>query len=423
MKKYNRLIVLVLVVYAVAAIVIGAGAYKMITEQKKDYKVEINRIYSSLSEGVPLDKLSLRSEEYIKDVQFLSVYEKSEERIRSFYQGENHLELEIKPLFEDKKLVGYIRFDYIEPRPEISYLVMYTEIVLALMTLCCLTLLIYLKYQVVRPFERMNSLPYEMAKGHYKGTVKEEKSRFFGDFIWGLGQLKDTLDVTKNRELQLEKEKKLLFLSLSHDIKTPLSTIKLYGKALEQDLYKDEEKKHKAARQIGVKVSEIEHYVEEIMRNSRENILDIRVEQGVFYLSELVNKVAETYLEKCDIRMTELKIGNFENRLLDGDMERTLEVFDNLFENAFKYGDGRKIDLTFYEEEYCQIIRVFNTGTPVSDTDFNHMFESFFRAGNSEGKSGNGLGLYICREIMSKMGGSIFAEKQEDGMAFCLVFK
>ena len=63
----------------------------------------------------------------------------------------------------------------------------------------------------------------------------------------------------------------------------------------------------------------------------------------------------------------------------------------NLFENAFKYGDGRRIKLEFYEEDYCQLIQVFNTGEPVSDNDFNHIFESFFRGSNSRGKQGNGL--------------------------------
>ena len=79
---------------------------------------------------------------------------------------------------------------------------------------------------------------------------------------------------------------------------------------------------------------------------------------------------------------------NIENRLLKGDIDRALEVFENIFENAFKYGDGRQIRISFYEEDYCQLIRIFNTGATVSDTDFNHIFESFFRAANSGGMPG-----------------------------------
>lgn len=151
--------------------------------------------------------------------------------------------------------------------------------------------------------------------------------------------------------------------------------------------------------------------------------MDIQVDMGEFYLADLVKKISSTYREKCALRMIDLEIGPYENLLLCGDMDRLWEVLENLFENAFKYGDGRRIKLEFYEEDYCQLIRVFNTGEPVSDNDFNHIFESFFRGSNSRGKQGNGLGLYICREIMQKMDGEIFAQKEEDGMAFVLVLR
>lgn len=235
--------------------------------------------------------------------------------------------------------------------------------------------------------------------------------------------MKDALEVSGKRRLELEKEKKKMLMSLSHDIKTPLNTIKLYGKALEEELYKDEEQKKTAARQIGVNAARIGQYVEEIMKSSREDILDIHVKNEEFYLAELMRRVLDAQEEKCSIRMLKLQTGDFTDRLLKGDIDRAVEVFDNIFENAFKYGDNRKIEISFYEEDYCQLIRIFNTGMTVSDNEFNHIFESFYRGTNSTGKQGNGLGLYICREIMRKMGGEIFAEKEKNGMAFVLVFR
>ncbi|MDE6918831.1 MAG: sensor histidine kinase, partial [Lachnospiraceae bacterium] len=60
-------------------------------------------------------------------------------------------------------------------------------------------------------------------------------------------------------------------------------------------------------------------------------------------------------------------------------------------------------------------------GDPVTERELVHLFDSFFRGGNTRGQQGNGLGLYICREIMNKMGGEIFAECEKDGMAFVVV--
>ncbi len=70
-----------------------------------------------------------------------------------------------------------------------------------------------------------------------------------------MGQLKDTLDVSRQRQIELMKEQKKMLLSLSHDIKTPLNLIKLYSKALEEDIYTNEQDKRNAVHQIGQKKS------------------------------------------------------------------------------------------------------------------------------------------------------------------------
>ena len=134
-----------------------------------------------------------------------------------------------------------------------------------------------------------SQLPQELAKGNYKQEIKEDKNRYFGKFLWGLGQLKDSLEDTKHRELELHKEKKLMLLSLSHDIMTPLNTIQLYAKALEDGIYEDLKKNQHAALQITEKTNEIRLYVEEIMKASREDIVQIEVEMKEFYLKDLNN--------------------------------------------------------------------------------------------------------------------------------------
>ncbi len=197
--------------------------------------------------------------------------------------------------------------------------------------------------------------------------------------------------------------------------------IKLYAKGLEDGIYPAEDERREAYCQIGEKAAQIEHFVGEIVKASREDIVQIEVVKGEFYLAELVRWVETVYGEKCALRRCALTVGTYQNRIIQGDLNRLMEVFENLFENAFKYGDGRRIQLTFYEEDYCQLIRVSNTGDPITERELVHLFDSFFRGGNTRGQQGNGLGLYICREIMNRMGGEIFAECGKDGMAFVVV--
>lgn len=423
MRKFNLLIMLSLVFYVLLAVAGAVAAYNVRIDVSKAYKVEINRLYNSLTGEEAPDRLSLDSYEYVMRLEYLPAAEQNSDKISDFYISVNEEEMEIRPWFQDGKLRGYVKFVHTDMPYRLEQMFYLWQLGLLIMEAFLLSALLYVKVRVVKPFHRVSELPYEISRGHLTGMVKEEKDRYFGKFIWGISQLKDSLEVSRRRSLELEKEKKQLLLSLSHDIKTPLNTIKLYGKALEEQLYENEEQKHKAAHQIGEKVKEIEMFVEEIMKTSREDILDIKVEKGEFYLADLMDKVLDTYAERCMNRHIELNIGTYENKLLNGDIERTREVFENILENAFKYGDGRKIEIDFCEEDYCQLIRICNTGEPVTENEFNHIFESFFRGANGEGKQGSGLGLYICREIMRKMDGEIFSEILEDGMAFVLVLR
>lgn len=425
MKNYNRLLGLSLILYLVTAVVSGYLILKEKNEYKKYYNVEINRIYDSLLKEGAFDKLPLRLDDtykYVVYVEYLSASKTEDDKIASFFEEDNEHQMKIMPWYEQGVLDGYLRFDYKNPEYVTSRTLLIVQAGLLCLELSSVLFLIYIKKRIINPFHRLSELPYDIAKGHLKGELKEEKNKYFGKFIWGMSQLKKTLYITKKRELELEKEKKQLLLSLSHDIKTPLHTIGLYEKALEENLYKEESQKRHALRQISKKVKEIEKYVGEIIETAKEDIVDIQVEKGEFYLKELMEQALDIYVEQCEIRRLDLQIGTYKNKLLKGDIHRAREVFENLFENALKYGDGRKIEITFYEEEYCQLIRIFNTGDTITENEHNHIFESFFRGGNSKGKQGSGLGLYIAREIMRKMGGDIFCERTEDGMVFVLVF-
>lgn len=427
MKKYNKILCMVTVLYILFAVI---GVVTLQSQQEKSslaYRVEINRLYARIANVEEIDscieKINEEKYEYIVEVAYLSVNEKDEQVITSFYEDDSAPQFIIKPLIDHQSVSGYLRFSYRDKGHTEYFQILILEILLFLWYIVVLVVLLYLKYQVIRPFIRLSELPMELAKGHLKTEITEEKSRYFGRYLWGMSQLKDNLESAKRRELELEKEKKLLLLSLSHDIKTPLNTIKLYAKAIEKNLYKDAEEIKQAAVSIGDKTVVIENYVQEIMKNSRENIIDVEVSLSEFYLAELLERIGREYGEKCRLRHCELKIQPYENILLKGDYDRCLEVFDNLFDNAFKYGDGKQIEISCAEEEDCHLIQFFNTGTVLSEEELIHVFESFYRASNSEGKQGHGLGLYICYEIMHKMDGDIFAETCQNGMRFTLIFR
>lgn len=114
-------------------------------------------------------------------------------------------------------------------------------------------LLYYIHRHIIVPFHRLSDVPKELAKGNLAVPISEEKSRFFGEFTWGVNLLRESIENSRKKEITMQKDKKLLLLSLSHDIKTPLSAIKLNAKALAKGLYKNEEKQRAAAENINTR--------------------------------------------------------------------------------------------------------------------------------------------------------------------------
>ncbi len=308
------------------------------------------------------------------------------------------------------------RIEYVEERSQ--RLPLYINISLLGMMIVTMIVLVYVYHKVLKPFQDMSNLSYELAKGNLSMPVKEEKSKMFGRFLWGMDMLREKLEDNKEKELEFQKERKTLILSLSHDIKTPLSSIELYSKALSENLYDTQEKKDEALQGIARNVKEIKGYVDEIVTASREDFLNLEVSMGEYYLSEVMKITESYYRDKLSVIHTEFQVDEISECLVKGDKNRMVEVLQNVMENAIKYGDGKSICISFGEEEDCKLIHIENSGCNLKKEELPNLFDSFYRGSNSTGMKGSGLGLYICKTLMRKMDGEIFAGMNED--VFCV---
>ena len=422
MKKFNRVLIGVLCFYLIVALTAGLLLQRRSEEKSRQYLVEVNEIMKGMEEQGCFSMPDLLTFNQIKEVSFLDAESLTDTaKQQDFFRHKNGMDMHVEPLLIEGKSLGMVRFDYVSLMT-FSKEFWLVESVIVLSGLFTLLILLFVRNRLLKPFTALSNMPYELSKGRLSADIQENKSKFFGRFIWGIAMLRDNLKSSQLKSLKLEKEKKMLLLSISHDIKTPLNTIKLYAKAMEEGLYDTEDKQKQAARQIEGLSLEIEDFIKEIVKTSSEEVVQVEVENSEFYLKDLVEMIREYYEPKCRLIMTDFFVGEYDNKLLKGSRDSAFEVIENIMENAFKYGDGKSIAVTFYEEEYCQLIKVKNTGNPVKTEEMPHLFDSFFRGSNTSNQEGNGLGLYICREIMRKMEGEIFATQENDGMSFQLVF-
>ena len=284
-------------------------------------------------------------------------------------------------------------------------------------------LLYYIRGHIIVPFGRLNDVPKELARGNLSIPIPEEKSRFFGKFTWGVNLLRESIEDSRRKEITMQRDKKLLLLSLSHDIKTPLSAIKLNAKALAKGLYKDEEKRRAAAESINSRADEIERFVSEITKAASEDFMSFEVTQGEAFLSVIITRIDARYAPQLAMSGTEFVVQKYDNCILSCDPDRLAECLQNLVENAIKYGDGRRIEISFDKMDGCELITVSNTGCTLEMKELPQIFESFHRGNNADKVQGNGLGLFICKRLMSLMGGEVYADIRDECFYITLVVK
>ena len=405
MKQFDRLLLLLPLLFLITAAVLDGKLLQC--SESKQYLVDANRIEQEIMQG------KRPSAAQFPSVTDIAAYDGS----AHFFRAEGtYLIREINGTF--------YRIDYdAEDSGDTLKTVLAADA--ALLVLLCITMavLIYIRQNILRQFIRLSDVPVQLAKGNLTEPLKEQKNRYFGRFIWGLNMLQSELERTKAQELEHARKEKTLLLSLSHDIKTPLSAIKLYAKGVAHGLYTDAEARSGAAEHICEKTDEIEQYLNEIIEKLHSDFMHFDVRHTEFYLSEVMRQITGYYTDKLSVSGTDFQTAQFTDCMLSGDPDRLAEVLQNILENAIKYGDGIRISVSFSDEEDCRLITVANSGCTLPEEETAHIFESFWRGSNAGSQPGSGLGLYICARLMQEMGGDIFAEAKDGDMRITAVVR
>ena len=401
MKAFRRLCIAVLALFLVLAAVLNIVMLKGLGNADGQYRVEAKRLADEIAETGSYDLVGYP-------------------HLTGVYTGDALYKSDAHYVIIEAGGTLY-RVEYTLGNQNGLLLVMNGILGVLLILLCCV--FVYIRRNVIEPFGRLNEVPQELARGNLAVSIPEQKSRFFGKFTWGVNLLREKIEDDRQKELSMQRDKKLLLLSLSHDIKTPLSAIKLNAKALARGIYTDEEKRRSAAESINARADEIEQFVSEITRAASEDFMHFEVTQGEAFLSRIITRIHTRYAPQLDATGTEFDIQAYEDCILSCDADRLAECLQNLIENAIKYGDGRRIGISFDRMDGCELITVTNTGCTLAAKELPQIFGSFHRGNNADRIQGNGLGLFICKRLMALMGGEVYAAIQGDCFSVTLVVR
>ena len=266
----------------------------------------------------------------------------------------------------------------------------------------------YLEYRIVKPFNKLKRFAANVARGELDIPLDIEKNNIFGDFTESFDMMRTELAASKERERLANISKQELTAQLSHDIKTPVASITAISEVM-QVTVKDENHREKLSRIIE-KANQIDKLVNDIFNSTMDELNQLHVE-----ISEIgSNEIAEL-LKASDFK-NQITKNNIPDCIVSADKLRLGQVFDNIIFNSYKYADT-EIEVSAEIEENHLVIRIADFGGGVPKDELPLIMQKFKRGGNSTGKSGSGLGLYISAQLIEKMGGNLVCYNTEKG--FC----
>lgn len=283
--------------------------------------------------------------------------------------------------------------------------------------------LIYVNSRILRPFEKMKGFASEIAKGNLDVGLKVERGNYFGDFTWAFENMRKEIIKSRNTEKTAIENNKTVIATLSHDIKTPMASIRAYVEAFEANMDSTPEKRQKYLSILTQKCDEVSKLTNDLFVHSisEMNRLEVR-EESMDIISFLDKDVRGlfAYDDEVDITFPAAVNPDEDTIMVTADPKRLLQIVENLKNNSEKYAKTRiSISLEVLdetEEEAGVRLHFRDYGPGIAEEEIPFITGKFYRGRNSGKEDGSGLGLYIVNELVNKMNGKMNIYNKKPGL-------
>ncbi|MFD0588523.1 sensor histidine kinase [Paenibacillus sp. GCM10027627] len=287
---------------------------------------------------------------------------------------------------------------------------------LSILLLTSLLLYRYVTRKIVKPLERLKLSAEGIKNGDLSIKLKSESSDEVGQLVMSFEDMRGKLEQSIQLQLKYEENRKQLLSNISHDLRTPITTIKGYAEGIRDGVTNTKEKLDKYVGAIHTRANDMERLVDELLYYSK---LDLNKEPYSFEQVELTGFLTNIAGEmSIELEQNDVELvwgpGFHSAAYVMADREKLKRVMFNLLHNCLKYMKTapKKIEIELQELESGFRVRISDNGPGIKPESLPYIFERFYREDQSRTgtASGSGLGLAIAKQIMEGHGGEIGAE-------------
>jgi len=287
-----------------------------------------------------------------------------------------------------------------------------------------------LEKRVFKPIDRLKVAVEEIAKGNFNVQVESKETcdlGFIGLLVDSFNDMAQKLQVSEQMKFEYEEDRKTLIANISHDLKTPITSVQGYIEAILDGVVISPEKVDKYLKTIYQNTVYIDKLIDDLFLFSKLDLqkLDLQFE------NVQIGAFMEDLMEEFEFELEE-KGYNFHyvNKLkgdcpIKIDSKRLYQAFRNIIDNAVKYGSNNDLNITIEMDRQDDFIgiNIEDNGPGIPKGKLPNIFNRFYRIDNERTKDlmSTGLGLAIAKELVQAHGGSItVASIEKEGTCFTI---
>jgi len=340
------------------------AARKFSSEFEMNIRIETSTVHWTSDESIPDIANVIRDNEFKKTENVFMIWKKS------------------RPYFINKIDGGYIILAPWLPRDMINE----TNIVIyAILIITLLAALLYFSLSwIFGPVKKLSDGVKLISEGNFNNNIEVNRKDELGNLADSINEMKDNIS-------NMMKSKETLLIDVSHELRSPLTRIKLANEFIED--------KNINAK-IRDDVKEMELMISELLDTYRMEKGNDKLYKLNFDLINLINKA----IAKFDLNSIHVN-SQFKEKIISGDERKMETAFHNIIDNAVKYSDGKPVDIEVFENSQRKdlvYVSVKDKGNGIAEEELKKIFEPFYRIDKSRDKKiqGYGLGLSLVKKIL-----------------------
>lgn len=268
----------------------------------------------------------------------------------------------------------------------------------------------YISKQFIKPLDELNKAIYEMSHGNFEFELNISNNSQLNEFSQKFILIKNTLETTLKEQRKYINSRNRLLSSITHDLRTPLSSIKGYIEAIQDGIVKDEKTYNEYLSVIQQKTDQLDLLIDDLflftkLENDQLNYQKNKINSKTFLLNYYNNKKLEFKNSKINFLIKKPVLST----IINIDANRISQLLDNLISNAKKFTNNLIEISTTLNKNYL-VISVKDNGIGINKENQEKIFDLFYKSDlsrNQNSKKGSGIGLNICKKIIKAHNGKI----------------